>query len=319
MYLIARIVIAIFVCAGVAFADHVFECDPSSVTYTAGAGYTPKKTLIVTGTPSCTFSQNDEDHLNVLFINAYSNATFLETAATEYNCHSYAWHQGADWINDDQLDAFIGDGSVVGAVGAVRGDIVAWPGRSHSGNMPPGTGGVVMSKWGSGPLMEHQVDDSPYDDIYSESSMEYFFFNTNAAADVINFRYQNGCVEWESAVVVGADEFLLEGRNHEDEDWVSLASTKDIRVGSNRICFGSNSDWDNLRLVERTQYGSKVYHGEINNTERADETDYRSIKSDRTIFAKATSVDNTPNRKYQQRTDDFLRFGVNSASTFPLN
>ncbi|MDR0222236.1 MAG: hypothetical protein LBI38_01695 [Oscillospiraceae bacterium] len=103
------------------------------------------------------------------YLSQYPSAVEITTVNPKYNCHSYAFYgtstNNAYWINN--ATAYITDGSYVYSAAAsgrkvyYHASVIA---NEHSGIVQRITGGVVIvrSKWGYGGVVEHPVNDCPY-------------------------------------------------------------------------------------------------------------------------------------------------------------
>jgi len=99
------------------------------------------------------------------FRTTYNQATLISSSTRTYNCHSYAWADGYNnrtWIDQPSNQLYFesnpGDGSYdyVSEIAATH--------FSYSGDhsaMATSTPNVLISKWGSGPLMRHNKNYCP--------------------------------------------------------------------------------------------------------------------------------------------------------------
>ena len=103
----------------------------------------------------------------------YPKATFVSTATQKYNCHSYAWYSRSTsnpyWMNVPK--AYVQDGSYryIGSKAKANNNVVVYKYQRgpvddwlHSGVVYNYKNSTITSKWGSGPLMRHNVGYSPY-------------------------------------------------------------------------------------------------------------------------------------------------------------
>jgi hypothetical protein len=113
--------------------------------------------------------------------NEYPNAEILATSDNRYNCHSYAWYQ-ADTDNRYWMKTpivYLIEGSYEKTSQIDIGNKVVWLTYDmkrisyieHSGIVESidGDNVIIVSKWGEGPLMRHNVNYSPY-----RHGIEYF-------------------------------------------------------------------------------------------------------------------------------------------------
>lgn len=150
-------VIGLFVCVcmlamfpGVSLADY-----SSTVK-------TPKGSAVSVRVITSEFSSKEIASVNATYQKAYPKAKLLRSASKKYNCHSYAWYSQSTsnnvWMDDPTK--YMTDGSYAGfcSVNPPSGYKVNYPG-THSaisvGN------GIVQSKWGQAPLMEHGITYGP--------------------------------------------------------------------------------------------------------------------------------------------------------------
>lgn len=117
------------------------------------------------------------------FVKAYPWAKKLGNADNRYNCHSYAWYSASTsnryWMNCPKF--YVKDGSYkyVGTSPTAVGEKVVYRDQSfiplddwiHSG-ITVNTTGLIKSKWGAGPLMQHSISYSPY--IGKFSTISYY-------------------------------------------------------------------------------------------------------------------------------------------------
>lgn len=101
------------------------------------------------------------------FKTAYPNAVYLSTSTNKYNCHSYAWYSQSTsnkyWMNDPSK--YITDGSYKSLTWPTsNGQKVVYGAYEHSAVVVSYGSSIVTvkSKWGPGPLMQHNVNYSPY-------------------------------------------------------------------------------------------------------------------------------------------------------------
>ncbi len=109
-------------------------------------------------------------------VTLHPNAILRGAATNKYNCHSYAWYNSSltndVWINATynnsfQLSKFWTNDLYVSCAQSSA-EIVYYSNGDHSAIVLPN--GKYLSKWGPGPLMEHEYYDCPYD----YSSLQYY-------------------------------------------------------------------------------------------------------------------------------------------------
>lgn len=111
-----------------------------------------------------------------MFLTEYPEATFISEATTNYNCHSMAWYNSSFsniyWIENPS--SFMYDGSYAQILWgyAQSGDVIYYgSAANHSAvvvSMVPSIyaepyQSVCVSKWGTGPRMQHRLNYGPYD------------------------------------------------------------------------------------------------------------------------------------------------------------
>jgi hypothetical protein len=105
----------------------------------------------------------------------YPNATLIGNSSTTYNCHAYAWHMSNGgstyWIDTPSDNTYWDDGSYVevSAAAAPIATKVSYASDDHSA-ITTTSPGVFISKWGSGPVMQHASTYTPY----NESTIKYY-------------------------------------------------------------------------------------------------------------------------------------------------
>ena len=98
-------------------------------------------------------------------------------ATASYNCHGYAWYMYEDALDDpvnipnNYNTPYITDGSYVLTTNPAEAVILAY-GNGHSARLLPN--GKYISKWGNGPLMEHDRDSVPEDYLVKSNYMNYY-------------------------------------------------------------------------------------------------------------------------------------------------
>jgi hypothetical protein len=126
--------------------------------------YTPKSTSVNGGIWS-EYGSYWIDLMSQDALTNYPNADYLDSPTATYNCHSYAWNMTEDgetcWINvgNSSSLAYANDGSYV-TTGWGSTEKIFYNSDDHSAIKVSGY--YVISKWGSGPLMGHDVLYGPY-------------------------------------------------------------------------------------------------------------------------------------------------------------
>jgi hypothetical protein len=119
-------------------------------------------------------------------LSQYPNATLRGPASSKYNCHSYAWYDSSTtnetWINAEyndvlQLSKFWTNDLYVSSTQSDA-ERAYYSSGDHSAVVLPS--GKFLSKWGAGPLMEHDYNYCPYDysnmQYYAERTTPLYFF-----------------------------------------------------------------------------------------------------------------------------------------------
>ncbi|MBD5199656.1 MAG: hypothetical protein HDR74_08325 [Bacteroides sp.] len=137
-------------------------------------------------------SQEDIEDYDRRWQAVYPKAKLIASSTSSYNCHFYAWHGISSkkyWMNVKETyngqtyyniknytteDGYTKLGSF-GGVATVFGTDANYE-NEHSLLYYPTTGKCI-SKWGAGPLMEHTLQDMPYDLYYKEF---YYKLSPNA-------------------------------------------------------------------------------------------------------------------------------------------
>lgn len=127
-------------------------------------------------------SQDVIDDYNTSYVQTYPNATKIGSATQTYNCHSYAWNmvEGGPtcWINaasledvenhnynDDNLAKYWAGNCAYMEVSESSANKIYYYNSDHSAIFKLGDRSKYVSKWGAGPLMEHDPGYGPYDDM----------------------------------------------------------------------------------------------------------------------------------------------------------
>lgn len=152
--------------------------------------YTPRNNKITSAIKLIDdeFTATEANDSNNYWKSRYEKATFVSGSTRKYNCHSYAWYQQSSsntvWLSNPGDDQFWNDGSYEYITSAS--DYSAIPNSAPGGtkiSYPASTdhSAVVYSssqfiaKWGSGPLMRHSPDHSPYSNsINYPKTLKYY-------------------------------------------------------------------------------------------------------------------------------------------------
>ena len=107
---------------------------------------------------------NDTNTSDRDLLYTYSNPS----SSQKYNCHGYAWNmiEGGPmrWIGysvTTDEDVYMTDGSYIQVCSETYPGKVSWGSNDHSA-VTTSTPGRWRSKWGPGPLLEHNWNDTPY-------------------------------------------------------------------------------------------------------------------------------------------------------------
>lgn len=131
-------------------------------------------------------TDNERAYWDVYYITRYPNAVMMPTidynhsSTRTFNCHGYAWDIVEKWqgvnearwigyINNDPEYKYWQDGSYIESTSPVYPGKANWSNGDHSA-VTTSTSGVLISKWGSGPLMRHNWNYSPY----GSSGIKYY-------------------------------------------------------------------------------------------------------------------------------------------------
>lgn len=130
----------------------------------------------------------------------YPDAIFHSAASNLYNCHSYAWHKYLTsrkvWIESVnpntgsfQLNKYWTDDLYVETPSSTGAEIVYYDttptNYDHSAVLLPN--GNFISKWGPGPVMEHEWDDVPHEYLDYLVSLRYFGVRNTPLTNVYTF------------------------------------------------------------------------------------------------------------------------------------
>lgn len=130
-------------------------------------------------------SQDAINDANTSAMQLYPNATMIGTATQTYNCHSYAWNmvEGGPtcWINatvdddngnytvNNNLSKYWAGNCAYMEVSESSANKIFYHNSDHSAIFKLGDRSKYVSKWGSGPLMEHAPGYGPYYDMVNRT------------------------------------------------------------------------------------------------------------------------------------------------------
>ena len=140
--------------------------------------YTPKNHQPLQGIIRSELTDYEIESYNSQLCNAYPSAVMIAPSSARYNCHSYAWNDqstsNAVWLNayDSQnvfqLQKYWIDDHYTERITEANATRAYYSSADHSAIIT-GTN-QYLSKWGSGPLMQHAQSYSPY----STNRMAYY-------------------------------------------------------------------------------------------------------------------------------------------------
>lgn len=140
------------------------------------------------GDSNSEYSSSEITAITNYYVSNYPDASLISPASNLYNCHSYAWHNSSTtnnvWINAYYQGAFqlerywIDD--LYFSCNESSAEKVHYYLSDHSAIIL--STGNYISKWGSGPLMEHAPNYGPYANM---SYRNYYYIRTNPL-DVIS-------------------------------------------------------------------------------------------------------------------------------------
>jgi hypothetical protein len=154
--------------------------------------YTPNGSP-VTGITRSELGSNDIAAISYEILNNYPNADYLNSPTATYNCHSYAWNMVEPggvtcWIKAIYVSSlpYCTDGSYV-TTGWGDATKIFYNSGDHSAIKV--SGNYVISKWGMGPLMGHDVLYGPA--IYNMTDQIVFKPGSKGSAPAPGFAYPN--------------------------------------------------------------------------------------------------------------------------------
>lgn len=149
----------------------------SSFADTQVTVYTPK------GSPVAAYIRSDQITLfeitgwDELIANEFSQAMQLGMPTYDYNCHGWAWEKSDNnsityWINQSpDLHKFWDDGSFETTSKDFAEKVFYYNG-DHSATMHDDSSDYVISKWGNGPLVRHEIGYGPA--LYNMNYRRYY-------------------------------------------------------------------------------------------------------------------------------------------------
>lgn len=148
-------------------AEAIAPIGKNDTTTTVSTPNGSKVTVIIRSTE---LTAAEKAAKNNFFQTAYPNAIYLSTSTNKYNCHSYAWYSQSTsnkyWMNDPSK--YITDGSYKSLTWpTANGQKVVYGFYEHSAVVVSYGSSIVTvkSKWGAGPLMQHNINYSPYNGL----------------------------------------------------------------------------------------------------------------------------------------------------------
>lgn len=124
------------------------------------------------------YSSDEIAYSDNVYCTAYPNATLIESSSITYECHSYAWNMAIGgptvWIISPT--PYINDASYVTS-SPINADVLYSSSADFSA-IPTTTTNIVISKWPNGPVMRHNIYDSPYN---VSGSLTYYRVNGSTA------------------------------------------------------------------------------------------------------------------------------------------
>ena len=145
--------------------EHGVSCEQEAMAASYVYVTTPNGTAVPCKVRGEELSAAEKERLKNEWTGRYPQATFISEATTNYNCHSYAFYSASTsnivWMDD--CTEYLTDGSYqyVGNSATANNQRVYYN-TNHSGIVVNASSGVVISKWGSAPLMQHQYWECPY-------------------------------------------------------------------------------------------------------------------------------------------------------------
>jgi hypothetical protein len=150
-----------------------------SQTHDFQTRYTPTGEEILGGVlyPEYELTESEKDSLEDYWLDQYDNRiTVLGEATRKYNCHGYAWHltEGTDtvYIYSPYDDAYWTEDEFDAAYEEVPSQTdakISFSDSDHSA-IRTNSATIFRSKWGIGPLFQHDDDDCPF----TNTNLEYY-------------------------------------------------------------------------------------------------------------------------------------------------
>lgn len=151
--------------------------------------YTPLNHQSIEGILFSDYSDTERNDADEEALALCPNAILLRRSTPRYNCHSYAWHKqdssNNTWLNDIdhlgtfQLQKYWTNDLYCESSTSNGADVVYYAYGDHSGIIQ--NNGIVISKWGRGPLMSHEMNACPY----STYGKRYFIKMGDASSGTI--------------------------------------------------------------------------------------------------------------------------------------
>lgn len=197
-------------------------------------------------------SVSEIESINSYYKTMFSGAEYLGSATSYYNCHSYAWNMRADngpicWINYykdsgvPNIPLYWTRDSYSESQNFDDCKIVLYNGADHSAYNTQD--GMVVSKWGRGPLMKHKIKDCPY------KTYNLRYFKRIPLSGVLETSYGIG-----TTLVNRTDSYFISSKYIPQDriDRLSLSIQIDTTKGDDAVELGR------AEVVEQTTSGFKV-------------------------------------------------------------
>lgn len=209
----------------IVFSFLVLSIDASAQTI-----LTPRGSSIAVSNPPEYYSYQDKLAWSAEVAQTYPQATELNppSATTTYNCHSYAWNRSEGgpicWIDTPGDDTYWTDQSYIETTEQLASKI-SYYNDDHSARQTSILG-TYVSKWGSGPLMQHARDYGPAS--YNMSFRKYYRLNPAINATLSPLCYNGEKVFTSNTVITGSA--YLWTKDDSRLAYVSGAGTTSYRV-----------------------------------------------------------------------------------------
>lgn len=166
--------------------------------------YTPKGTPVTVWTLiSGDYTEQEKLDWKNFFLDLYDNRIiFVSEATYTYNCHAYAWYMTEGGIaifpSIQNFDVFWSDGSYTLSSPSV-GTKILYVDGDHSA-IATNDPSMVESKWASGPVFRHAIEDCPYYGYathidYYIKDCDTYYMNKTVAVDTTIFGCNNTYIQ----------------------------------------------------------------------------------------------------------------------------